>query len=29
VGVTTLVLGFAAVALLAETHGRDLDFLEH
>jgi MFS transporter, putative metabolite:H+ symporter len=28
VGVTTLVLGFAAVALLAETHGRDLDFLE-
>jgi MFS transporter, putative metabolite:H+ symporter len=29
VGVATLVLGFAAVALLAETHGRDLDFLEH
>jgi len=29
VGVTTLVLAFAGVALLAETHGRDLDFLEH
>jgi MFS family permease len=29
VGLATLVLGFAAVALLAETHGRDLDFLEH
>jgi MFS family permease len=29
VGVTTLVLGFVGVALLAETYGRDLDFLEH
>jgi MFS transporter, putative metabolite:H+ symporter len=29
VGLGTLVLGFVAVALLTETHGRDLDFLEH
>ena len=29
VGLGTLVLAFGAVAMLAETHGRDLDFLEH